>query len=712
MQHISVTRENDGIALVTLANAAGPVNVVSPEWMDEFIQVVEQLAADSSVQGVIVTSAKRSFMVGADLKYLVRAYGVMTPVDAFELSQRASLMHRRLETCGKPFVAALNGTALGGGFELALACHYRVLADDEQARVGLPEVTVGLLPGSGGTQRLPRMVGMDRALALLLEGNSVAPAEALRLQIVDEVVPKEELLPAARAWLLNKADPVRAWDRKGFRMPASAGMLDPAVAATMTKAAAMLAARGLHNYPAPIAILASVFEGAQLPLDSGLRVESRYFAQLLTDPTARNIIRTNFLAKGRATSLAGRPADIPKFQVSKLGVIGAGMMGLGIAHVAAAAGIEVTLLDSTLELAEQAKMRLAASADKDVARGRQSAERARELLNRVICASSFDALRDADLVIEAVFEDSDLKAEVLRKAERVMRPDALLASNTSTLPITALAGAATRSDNFIGLHFFSPVERMALVEVIVGRQTTPATIARSLDFVAQLRKTPIVVNDSRGFYTSRVFQTFIHEGMAMLKEGIAPALIENVARQAGMPVGPLAVLDETSLELPLQIIEQARAELGSDYEPPPGYAVLKTMLEQARRPGRKAGAGFYDYPPEGKKRLWTGLSELFPARRSADPAYIKKRILYIQALETARCLEEGVLANGMDADLGAVLGWGFPLYTGGPLSLIDTIGVRNFVAECDQLSDQHGDRFQPSRELRRRAATNELFHAA
>jgi 3-hydroxyacyl-CoA dehydrogenase/enoyl-CoA hydratase/3-hydroxybutyryl-CoA epimerase len=489
-------------------------------------------------------------------------------------------------------------------------------------------------------------------------------------------------------------------------------MLDPAVAATMTKAAATLAARGLHNYPAPIAILASVFEGAQLPLDSGLRVESRYFAQLLTDPTARNIIRTHFLAKGRATSLAGRPADIPKFQVSKLGVIGAGMMGLGIAHVAAAAGIEVTLLDSTLELAEQAKMRLAASADKDVARGRQSAERARELLNRVICASSFDALRDADLVIEAVFEDSDIKAEVIRKAERVMRPDALLASNTSTLPITALAGAATRSDNFIGLHFFSPVERMALVEVIVGRQTTPATIARSLDFVAQLRKTPIVVNDRRGFYTSRVFQTFIHEGMAMLKEGIAPALIENVARQAGMPVGPLAVLDETSLELPLQIIEQARAELGSDYEPPPGYAVLKTMLEQARRPGRKAGAGFYDYPPEGKKRLWTGLSELFPARRSADPAYIKKRILYIQALETARCLEEGVLANVMDADLGAVLGWGFPLYTGGPLSLIDTIGVRNFVAGCDRLSDQHGVRFQPSRELRRRAATNELFHAA
>ena len=718
MQHLDFIHDGNGIILLSLDCRAGAVNVLSAEWMDEFGQFLEQLGADTTIRGAIITSAKRTFMAGADLKTLVHAYGAMTPVDTFKFSQRASLLLRRLEACGKPVVAAINGTALGGGLELALACHHRVLTDDPQVRVGLPEVTFGLLPGSGGTQRLPRMIGIERALPLLLEGNSVAPAEALRLGIVDQVVPEKALLAAARGWLASNADPVRAWDKKGFRLAESAGMMSPAVAAASMKSAGLLGARTSHNYPAPIAIFAAVFEGAQVSFDKGLRIESRYFAQLLTDPTARNIIRTHFLAKGRASSLAARPADVPKREVRTLGVIGAGMMGLGIARVAADAGIAVTLLDATLEVAERAKLRLVVTAGKEVERGRKSAAQVSEILSRITCAGSFQALADADLVIEAVSEDRDVKARVIRAAEQNMRSDAVFASNTSTLPITALAANAQRPGSFLGLHFFSPVERMALVEVVVGRQTTPATLAGGLDFVAQMCKTPIVVNDGRGFFTSRVFQTYLHEGLAMLREGIAPALIENSARLAGMAVGPLAVLDETNLELSLQVIEQARSELGAGYEPPPGYTVLKTMLERAQRPGRKAKAGFYEYPSDGKKRLWKGLLTLFAnadATTDADgaqAAHLRKRLLYIQALETVKCLEEGVVTSAMDADLGAVLGWSFPLYTGGPLSLIDTVGLREFVTDCDRFADRHGPRFRPTLQLRRRAAANEIFHAS
>jgi 3-hydroxyacyl-CoA dehydrogenase/enoyl-CoA hydratase/3-hydroxybutyryl-CoA epimerase len=712
MEFLNLAVDADGIAVITLDNRQESVNLVSPEWIDAFIAAIEQVAADGNIRGAIITSAKSSFMAGADLKFMAACHGRMSLKDAFEFGRKPSIaMHRRMETCGKPFVAALNGMALGGGFELALACHYRVLADTPKALVGLPEVTVGLLPGSGGTQRLPRMIGMARALPLLLEGRAVAPAEALELGLVDEVVAPGLLMQAARDWLLTRADPVRPWDKKGFTMPGDNGLLDPSVAALTMRHAPLLAAKTFRNYPAPIAILASVFEGMQVSFDKGLLVESRYFATLLAGVEARNIIRTSFLNKGRAEKLERRPQNIPKSKVEKLGIIGAGMMGAGIAYAAAVSGIEVFLVDATMEQANAGKSRAATILEKLIARGQQTRAQADAILARITPDAGYAAFAACDLVIEAVFEDAAVKADVTRRAEAILPATSIFASNTSTLPISGLAAAAARPGNFIGLHFFSPVERMALVEVIVGRETTQETVARALDFVAQLRKTPIIVNDSRGFYTSRVFQTFIHEGMAMLREGVAPALIENAARMAGMPVGPLAVLDETTLDLPWKIIQQSQAELGAEYTLPAGHAVLQQMINTHHRSGRKTGGGFYDYPQGAKKHLWPGLAAAFPlAAKQPDVVELKKRFLYIQALETARCLDEGVLTHPADGDLGAILGWGFPAYTGGTLSLIDTVGLRPFIAECEHFAQNFGPRFQPTDDLRRRAEKDENFY--
>jgi len=577
--------------------------------------------------------------------------------------------------------------------------------------VGLPEVNVGLLPGSGGTQRILRIAGVQAGLDLLLSGASIGPAQALKLRLVDKIVPPAELLSAAKQWLHDNPDPVRAWDKKGFSLPETAGLLNPAAAAYFSNLAAAATVKG-RNYPAPIAITSAVFEGVQLTFDGALSVESKYFAKLLTDPVARNIIRTLFINKGAAERLINRPAGVPKFKVSKLAVLGAGMMGAGIANVAAAAGIEVVLLDNTLAQAERGKAGIAALLAKDVEKQRKTADAAAEILARITPAGDYALLGNADLVVEAVFEDTGVKAGVTARAEAVLPEGAIFASNTSTLPISGLAKASKRPAQFIGLHFFSPVERMALVEVIMGKATSQETLAKALDFVAQLRKTPIIVNDSRGFYTSRVFQTFIHEGAAMLAEGVNPARIENAAKQAGMPVGPLALIDELTADLPIKIVDQAIAEEGSAYEPPCGATVMRKMIE-LKRSGRKTGAGFYEYPQGGKKHLWSGLQEIWPvAAAQPDVAELKTRFLYAQAMETVRCLEENVLTNAADGDLGAVLGWGFPSWTGGTLSLIDTVGAAEFVKVCDGLAQRYGKRFTPSAWLRARAAAGDSFLSA
>lgn len=710
MSHISLSPADDGIAVLTLNNADESMNVVSDEWLDEMSAAIAQVKDDAAITGLVVTSGKKAFMAGADLKLLVDGYGKLSRKEAYAFSQKASAMHRALETMGKPVVAALNGLCLGGGFELALACHGRVLVDDPKAVVGLPEVNVGLLPGSGGTQRLPRIAGTQKALELLLTGRPVPPVEALTLRIVDQVVSADHLLDAARSWLRANPDPVRAWDKKGFAMPESRGMVNPEAAAMFSGAVASVADKAGYHLPAPVAILSCVFEGVQLPFDRALSVEGKYFAMLLTDPVARNIIRTTFISKQAAEKGARRPDGFAPQKVATLGVLGAGMMGAGIALVAAQAGIGVVLIDRDQAAADKGKEYAAKVLGKAVAKGTSTQDAADAVLARIVATPEYDGLARADMVIEAVFEDVAIKADVTKRAEAVMPPTAIFATNTSTLPITELAKASSRPDQFIGLHFFSPVERMGLVEVIMGKQTAPATLARGLDLIAQFRKTPIVVNDSRGFYTSRVFQMLINEGAAMLADGVAPARIENAAKAAGFPVGPLALLDEVTIDLPIKIVDQAIEQEGSSFVPPAGMPAMYKMRDLGRT-SRKAGGAFYDYPEGGKKRLWTGLKGAFPpAAEQPEQEELKKRFLYAQAMETARCLEEGVLETPQDADLGAVYGWGFPAWTGGTISYIDTVGVETFVREADRLAQQYGPRFAPSAWLRAKAERNEPFY--
>jgi 3-hydroxyacyl-CoA dehydrogenase / enoyl-CoA hydratase / 3-hydroxybutyryl-CoA epimerase len=711
-KHFTVAVDADGIALITMDSPGRSMNVLGPEVEEELAAIVEQVVTDASTRGAIITSGKPSFLAGYDLTEFLRSFGPqLSPVQVFENFRGLGLLLRRIETCGKPFVAAINGLALGGGLELCLACHYRVIADDPKAFIGLPEVKVGLLPGGGGTQRMPRLIGVAQALPYLLEGGNIAAAEAKKLGLVHEVVPAGELIAAAKRWLMGSPVAVQPWDQKGYRVPGGVAFASAGATQTFMGATALVAKKTLHNYPAPAAILSCVYEGTLLPLEKGLEIEAKYFARLVTGPVARNLIRTMFVNKGNADKLSVRPTDVPKSKVTKLGVLGAGMMGAGVAYVSALAGMEVILIDSTLEQAEKGKAYSARLLAKEVEKGRRTQEQAEAVLARIKPTVDYAQLENADLVIEAVFEHRGIKADVTAKTEAVIPKTAIFASNTSTLPITGLAKASKWPKNFIGIHFFSPVEKMPLVEIIVGKQTGDEAIARALDYVGQLRKTPIVVNDSRGFYTSRCFGTYTAEGAKMLAEGIDPQLIESAGRLAGMPVGPLAVSDEVSLELAYKVMSQSREDLGAKYKEPVSWPVVKHFVEELKRLGRKSGAGFYDYPEGGKKVLWSGLADEYPrAMQQPSVEELKTRLLYIQVLETARCFEEGVLRSVHEADLGSILGWGFPAYTGGTLSYIDTIGPAKFVAECKRLARLYGDRFKPTKGLLARAQSGETYY--
>ncbi len=700
-----------GIATLTLDIPGKPVNVITPEFQADLAQAVEHIAADTAIKGVVITSAKRDFMAGADLKHLVTAYDRgISAAEAADFSGALNKLYRRLETCGKPVAAAINGLALGGGLELALACHYRVLADAPKVVVGLPEVKVGLLPGAGGTQRLARLIGIASALPLIVEGKHVKPAEALKLGIVNEVAPPGEVVSRARVWLATDPEPLAPWDRKGFKVPGGVGMQNPGLVQAFLVGNSLVAKNTWHNFPAPNAIMSAVYEGCQLPFDRGLAVESKYFGKLLAGPVARNLMRTLFVNKGLADALARRPAGIAKSQVGKLGILGAGMMGAGIAYVSAQAGIEVVLLDTSREAAEKGRGYSSKLLAKGIQRGKVTQDQADALLSRIKATSDYADLAGCELVVEAVFEQRDIKADVTAKAEAVIGKGTVLASNTSTLPITGLAQASKRPANFIGIHFFSPVDKMPLVEIIVGRRTSEATLARALDYVGQLKKTPIVVNDSRGFYTSRVIGTISNEGQAMLAEGIAPALIENAAKMAGFPVGPLAVSDEVTLELQWKITRQTEQDLGARFIKPVGYDGLEKMIQLGRL-GRRQGGGYYDYPADGPKRLWPGLKDHWPVSAEQPPVEeVMKRFLFIESLESVRCFEEGVIAHPADADLGSILGIGYPAWTGGALSYIETLGVPEFVAECQRLAKRYGPRFKPTRSLKKMAAAGEGFY--
>ena len=739
---INYNVDSDGIATITWDMPNRAMNVLNEASMPAYAGALETALKDDKVKGIIITSGKDSFIAGADLEMIL---GLDTS-DASKLMEQFSQlqkMFRRQETGGKPVVAAINGTALGGGFEICLATHYRIAAANPKTKVGQPEVKIGLLPGGGGTQRIPRLIGVQNAAPILLEGKDLTVDAAKGLGLIHEVVPAGELLARAKAWLTAPATEqvvpeyagkgakaidgraVQPWDRKGFKVPGFPGgqVWSPPGVMTFIGGSAMVRAKTNGVYPAPKAIMSCVYEGLQLPFDAGLKVETRYFVSLLRDPVAKSMIRTLFFGLQEANKLVRRPKGVPKQEYKKIGVLGAGLMGAGIATVSVQAGLDIVLIDRDQAAADKGKAHIADELGKLVKRKRLDQAKADAMLAKVTATPDFGALKDCDLVIEAVFENRDVKAEATKKAEAALPKTAVFASNTSTLPITGLAEASSRPDQFIGLHFFSPVEKMPLVEIIVGKKTSQETLARALDFVQKIRKTPIVVNDSRGFFTSRVCGAFISEGHRMLKEGVPAAMIENCARYAGMPVGPLSLNDEVAIDLSWKIMDQTRRDAeaaGQKFEGAGTEDILELMVKKLERFGRKNGKGFYEYPADGKKRLWPELEKYFPAdprllygegeEKRAKEDEIKKRLLYVQAVDTARCLESNVLTNPQDGDVGSIMGLGFAPQTGGAISLIDQVGVKKFVAECDAFAKKYGAQFEVPKLLRDMAAKGESFY--
>lgn len=692
------TRVDDGIATVVWnTQPAHQPNTFSDASIAEFGTAIRALLADDAVKGVVITSAKPDFIVGADLQMLARARA-LSREEFFRGVRQLQSLFREIETSGKPVIAAINGSALGGGLELALACHARIVADDPKLRLGLPEVQLGLLPGAGGTQRMPRLIGAREALGLITQGRTIPAARAKELGLISEIVPPGELLARAQLLAATMTEPVQPWDRKGFRIPGGE-VHSAAGVETFAGANAMITRETWGNYPAPRLAAYAIYHGLQLPIDQGLKVEARGFVELAFHPKTQAMIRTLFFSMGEAKRLKNRPREVPVRQYTRIGVLGAGLMGHGIAHAAATNGIEVVLLDVTRDAAETGKQRIAAILQDAVKKGRLSAERAQAALARVHPTDDYADLQGVELVVEAVFEQRELKRDVTARAEAVIGPDAIFGSNTSTLPITGLAAASQRPAQFIGLHFFSPVEKMQLVEIILGEKTSEVTLAQSLDFVKAIGKTPIVVRDGRGFFTSRVFGTYITEGVGMLVEGVLPALIDNAGRLAGMPMGPLTVADMVNIDLSHKIREQTRADLGEGYVAHPADRVIDFMVER-KRYGQKTRAGFFDYS-NGDQRLWPELTTHFPpAATQPTLEDVKRRLLHIQAIETLRCLEEGIVQRPQDADVGSILGWGFCPFWGGVASYVDQVGAKRLEAECDELAARHGPRFAPPDLLR------------
>ena len=722
MECFKLDVDAEGVATITFDVPGRSMNTLSIGAIGELEGVVERVRSDAAITGAIIRSGKDSgFCAGFDLGDFAKfSGGVDKPSsdaelksvfnDAFALSR----IFRALETCGKPVACALEGLAMGGGLELALACHYRVVADNPKIKLGLPESKVGLLPGAGGTQRLPRLIGVQNAALMILQGQDKNPQEAKALGFVNELVPAGTTVDAARAWLKTKPSAVAPWDNKGYRV--KDGPYTPAGAMIAIGGNAMVSGQTNLNYPAQQYILSCIYEGTQLPMDAALRVEARYFAKTMLTPQAKGMVRSLFISMQELAKGAGRPSGVPPYPVKKVAVIGAGLMGAGITYVQAKAGIETILIDVSQEAAEKGKEYSRRLVDRDVGRGRLSAEKGEALLARITPTTDYAGIADADLVIEAVYENPALKAEIIRKAEALLPPDRIFGSNTSTLPITGLAESSARPDKFIGIHFFSPVERMNLVEIILGKQTSQETLAKAIDYVLAIRKTPIAVNDSRGFYTSRCFATYTTEGLHMLSEGIAPAIIENVGRQAGMPMGPLEVSDSVGLDTMVKVGTQLAEAEQRTYADDPLGGIVTWVAEGQGRLGRKAGKGFYDYDEKGKPaRIWPELAAHVGVKVIECPPELKreltKRLLFRQCIEVARCFEEGVITSPRDADVGSILAWGFAPYSGGCISYIDLFwGVPAFVKEADRLADAYGERFRPNALLRDMAAKGESFY--
>ncbi|HEX5484824.1 3-hydroxyacyl-CoA dehydrogenase NAD-binding domain-containing protein [Limnobacter sp.] len=686
----------DGIAVVTLDMPGRSMNVLNDELMGPYAEVLSKIETDPAVKGVVLTSGKKEFLAGADLE---NVYKITDPQVAFDLAEAFKGLLRRMEKCTKPFVAALNGTALGGGLELALACNHRIALNNPKAKFGLPEVKLGLLPGGGGTQRLPRIVGIQESLQLMTQGTELRVEQALKKGILNDTADTlEELISKARAWCVANPVAQQPWDVKGFKFPGGDSK-HPAIAQLWAIAPSMANAKAYGNYPALNHIASCVFEGGITDIDTGLKVESRYFAACVLSQESKNMMNTLWFQLNAIKKGQSRPSAPAKSQVKKLGILGAGMMGAGIAYVSAKVGIEVVLIDATQEAADKGKAYSTNLLDKAIAKKRSTPEKKDALLSLITATTDYSKLEGADLVIEAVFEDRGVKAEVTAKAEAVIPASAVFASNTSTLPITGLAQASKRPKQFIGLHFFSPVDKMPLVEIICGKDTDDETLAKGFDYVQQIGKTPIVVNDSRGFFTSRVFGTYLMEGAAMVGEGVHPRSIEMAGLEAGMPMPPLAIHDEVSLSLSILIENQTRKDMeaaGQTFPEHPGSKVMRAIAEKHGRIGKKAGKGYYDYTPTGKT-LWPGINQEFPlAKEQPSSQEIQDRLMYIQANEAAKCLQEKVLRTVADGNIGSIFGLGFAPFTGGMLQFINAKGLPQFVKRCEELAAKYGERFKPA----------------
>ncbi len=698
---------DDGILVASMDLPGRPMNVVGDVLMEGIAAAVARLA-DPAVKGLILTSAKADFCAGGDLDRMSKW---TKPEEPFEASLAMKRVLRQLELQGKPVVAAINGHALGGGLELALACHARIAIDDARLKIGQPEVKLGLLPGGGGTVRLPRLLGIQAALQICGEGADINPSQAHGMGLLSGLAKdRDELMALSRAWIVANPKARQPWDQPKFKFPGGDSK-SPAMAQLWSVAPSVAAAKSFGNYPAVQHIMSSVFEGGLLDFEAASVVESRYFAACVMSQQSKNIINTLWYQLNAIKKGASRPTGVTPSKVRKLGILGAGMMGAGIAYVSAKAGIEVVLLDTTQEAADRGKAWSQGLLDKAVKKGRSTADKRDALLARIGTTTNYEALQGCDLVIEAVFEDRAIKAEVTKKAEAQLAASAVFASNTSTLPITGLAQASARPANFIGLHFFSPVDKMPLVEIIVGAMTSDETLARGFDFVLQIGKTPIVAGDSRGFYTSRVFGTYVMEGIAMLREGVHPRSIEVAGLQAGMPMPPLALQDEVSLSLGLHVAEQTKKDLaavGEPYAEHPGMAVVRQLCEIGRV-GKKVSQGFYDWKEDGKV-LWPELTKHFPVAAAQPPQQeLMDRLLFAQANEAARCYQERVLRSVADANIGSIFGWGFAPFHGGALQFINAMGAAAFVDRSRELAAKFGPRFEPAAVVVQQAGSGGRF---
>ena len=710
MSAIQYEKNADGIVILTLDSPNQSANTMNADFRVALENIVSKLKSETDISGIIFKSAKKTFFAGGDLDELIQAQPEHA-TEFFGMIQKMKAEFRYIETLGVPVVAALNGTALGGGWEIALGCHARIALNDPKAKFGLPEVTLGLLPGGGGIVRMVRLLGLQNAFPFLMEGKQFGVDKAKSLGLIQDTADSvEELLEKAIAWVKANPKSQQPFDVKGYKIPGGTPS-SPQVAQVLAIAPAMLRDKTKGCYPAPEAIMAAAVEGAQVDVDTALTIESRYFTYLATGQVAKNMIGTFWHGLNAIKSGASRPADVAKWQATKVGVLGAGMMGAGIAYSTAIKGIPVVLKDVSVENAEKGKAYSQKLLDKRVSQGRMTAEKRDQVLALITATADAADLQGCDLIIEAVFENQELKAKVTQEAEQYLAEDGIFASNTSTLQITGLATASKDAKKFIGLHFFSPVDKMQLVEIIKGKETSAETLAKAYDFVQQIAKTPIVVNDSRGFFTSRVFGTFIQEGMRLLAEGVHPAKIEMAALKAGMPVGPLAIQDEVSLTLTEHVASETRKALqaeGKELPKTPVDEVVHTMIHELNRKGKAAGAGFYEYPENGKKHLWDGLSRWTKANDISEQDMID-RFLFVQALDTLRCYEEGVLESVIDANVGSIFGIGFAPWTGGAIQFLNQNGIEKSLQRSEQLAAQYGERFNPPQLLKDKAQKKEII---